>query len=44
MFKKKNPVKPKLPSSSDKWKHDSGKLMQFVDMPVDVFLEVSLTF
>jgi hypothetical protein len=52
LLKSRNPVKPKLPSrsSSDKSKRDAGKFklkqFEFMEMPLDVFLEVSpsLTF
>ena len=40
-FEGRNTVKPKLYNSSDKRKRNNGKLKRFIDMPLDVFLEVS---
>jgi hypothetical protein len=43
-FEGRNAVKPKLYNNSDKRKSNTGKLKRFVDMPLDVFLEVSLIY
>jgi hypothetical protein len=42
-FERINGVGAKLPSTSDRLKRNAGKLKLFIDMPLDVFLEVSPT-
>jgi len=40
-FVRKNGVGLKLPSASDRLKRGRGKLKRFIDMPLDVFLEIA---